>query len=187
MPTENMVDALGLDALTGFSEQTWAEFLLGLAQHSGEINRFFGRHEEAHWNTLTIGQVKEWYEWRRRQQYGLEAPLAQTLAYGGYKMVNPPGEGEAMAEMEKPWTEGDEREKAQAQAQLEFWKTHPEDENNPEYWLTKTLKGRAPDDPTLTEREKQIITVCQWQLESTKGIASGRVRVRRRFLVASEK
>jgi hypothetical protein len=58
MPTENMLDALGLDALTGFSEQTWAEFLLGLAQHSGEINRFFGRHEDAHWNTLTIGQVK---------------------------------------------------------------------------------------------------------------------------------
>ena len=74
MPTENILDALGLDALTGFSEETWAEFLLGLAQHSDEINRFFGRHEDAHWNTLTIGQVKEWYEWRRRQQFSLAAP-----------------------------------------------------------------------------------------------------------------
>jgi hypothetical protein len=74
MPKENMVDALGLDALTGFSEETWAEFLLGLAQHSGEINRFFGRHEEAHWNTLTIGQVKEWYEWRRRQEHYSKMP-----------------------------------------------------------------------------------------------------------------
>ena len=74
MPQEKLLDALGLDAFTGFSEETWAEFLLGLAQHSGEINRFFGRHTEAHWKTLTIGQVKEWYEYRRRQQHALEAP-----------------------------------------------------------------------------------------------------------------
>ena len=82
LPTENM-----LNTLTGFQEETWAEFLLGLAQHSDEINRFFGRHEEAHWNTLTIGQMKEWYEWRRRQQPSLRVP--QPSAYPERNLPRP--------------------------------------------------------------------------------------------------
>src|SRR3954453_22641873 len=82
MPTEKLLDTLGLDALTGFSEETWAEFLLGLAQHSGEINRFYGRHEDAHWDTLTVVQIKHWYEWRRRQQFSLGVPKPAAYREG---------------------------------------------------------------------------------------------------------
>ena len=74
MPKEKLLDALGLDALTGFSEETWAEFLLGLAQHSEEINRFYGRHKDAHWDTLTVAQIKHWYEWRRTGEHSIRAP-----------------------------------------------------------------------------------------------------------------
>lgn len=153
MSQEKPLDALGLDALTGFSEETWAEFLLGLAQHSGDINRFFGRHEEAHWGTLTIGQVKEWYEWRRRQQHALGAP--QPSSYQEWGMS--PG-GIPAGQPNAHYYDDEEEELDLYEREMVAWiqARHPEwtpaydgnevyvDEIPREYWL-EWIKFRNPN------------------------------------------
>jgi len=99
------------------------------------------------------------------------AALAQALAYAGYQWVKfPADKGGSMTERE----EGQARmEQQRAQEKIERWRTHPQEEGNPEWMIPKILRGRAPDDATLTDYEMTSEKMWRTTAEQERRIASG--------------
>jgi hypothetical protein len=103
------------------------------------------------------------------------AAAIQIAAYGGYQWVKYPADkGGSMTEREEQLAR---MEQQRAQEKIERWRTHPQEEGNPEWMIAKILRGRAPDDATLTEYESSTIQIWRDLADRERRVASGEVKI----------
>jgi hypothetical protein len=107
------------------------------------------------------------------------AALAQTIAYEGYRWVNPPLGGQKVdfkdygisdEQLRQYYEEGPER----ARRRLQSWKENPQAADNPEWRIAQILQGRAPDDPSLSEVDKVLMQPWLDMLQEEKDVAAGK-------------
>lgn len=98
------------------------------------------------------------------------AALVGTLVYGEYQQTNPPGEESAMSNE----SEEIQRLRQSAARSLKYNEAHPEDEWNPAWRIKQILRGRAPDDPTITQMEKLDLQTWREHLQNDLDAASGK-------------